>query len=151
MKEYLLDTNIVVALVRYPNFSEYLKSTYPTNSRRIISVVTQGEAKSLTIQWKWGASKLQRLEYVLSTFIIYPIKLEKVIHAYAQIDAFSQGKLPEQPLPVGMSARNMGKNDLWNAATANATGASLLTTDTDFNHLHSTFLDLNRVDIKPYL
>ncbi len=151
MKEYLLDTNIVVALVRYPNFSDYLKSTYPTNSRRIISVVTQGEAQSLAIQWKWGTFKLQRLEYVLSTFIIYPIKMEKVIHAYAQIDAFSQGKLPETPLPAGTSARNMGKNDLWIAATAHATDATLLTTDADFSHLHGSYLDLDRVDVQPYL
>ncbi|MDB5243595.1 MAG: hypothetical protein JWP57_4220 [Spirosoma sp.] len=37
---------------------------------------------------------------------------------YAQIDANSQGKLKLQSLQPGMSARNMGKNDLWIAATA---------------------------------
>ncbi len=41
----------------------------------------------------------------------------------------------------------MGKNDLWIAATANATGALLLTTDKDFDHLDGAFL--NRVWIDP--
>ncbi len=44
-----------------------------------------------------------------------------------------------------MSARNMGKNDLWIAATAHILGAKLLTTDGDFNHLDGVFLDLKKV------
>ncbi|MBK9016619.1 MAG: PIN domain-containing protein [Saprospiraceae bacterium] len=50
-----------------------------------------------------------------------------------------------------MSARNMGKNDLWIAATAHATQATLLTTDMDFNHLDGVFFDLERIDIQQYL
>jgi len=34
----------------------------------------------------------------------------------------------------------MGKNDLWIAATAHVTGATLLTTDKDFDHLDPQFL-----------
>ena len=37
---------------------------------------------------------------------------------YAQVNAYSQGKIKGRPLPRGLSARNMGKNDLWIAATA---------------------------------
>jgi tRNA(fMet)-specific endonuclease VapC len=149
---FLLDTNIIIFCINNAGFDNWFDRTYrkPANDF-IISVVTEGELRSLAIQRKWGGTKLRDMEMSISKFLIYPIKVQSIIHAYAQIDAFSQGKLPEQPLPVGMSARNMGKNDLWIAATANATGATLLTTDTDFNHLHSTFLDLNRVDIKPYL
>jgi tRNA(fMet)-specific endonuclease VapC len=47
--------------------------------------------------------------------------------AYEEIDCFSLSH------PLG--AYNMGKNDLWIAATAKASGAVLLTTDADFNHL----------------
>lgn len=43
----------------------------------------------------------------------------------------------------------MGKNDLWIAATASVTGATLLTTDGDFDHLESAFL--TRVWIDPTL
>ncbi|MEM6767041.1 MAG: hypothetical protein AAF655_19040 [Bacteroidota bacterium] len=46
------------------------------------------------------------------------------------------------PLPEKMSARNMGKNDLWLAATANVLGAPLVSTDHDFDHLKETFIDL---------
>ena len=34
----------------------------------------------------------------------------------------------------------MGKNDLWIAATAFVTKATLLTTDKDFDHMHPAFL-----------
>jgi tRNA(fMet)-specific endonuclease VapC len=40
------------------------------------------------------------------------------------------------------SARNMGKNDIWIAATARVLGATLLTTDKDFNHLLPNLLNL---------
>ncbi len=151
MKTYLLDTNVVVAMVRYPKFTAHFEENYSKDADRFISVVVEGEIKSLAIQWNWGEAKLQRMNIVLSTFIILPIKIDSIIHAYAQIDAFSQGKLLDKPLPTGLSARNMGKNDLWIAATAHATSATLLTTDTDFDHLHNAFLDLDRIDIQPYL
>ena len=41
----------------------------------------------------------------------------------------------------------MGKNDLWIAATAKATGATLLTTDKDFDHLYPG--QINRIYIDP--
>lgn len=61
-----------------------------------------------------------------------------LMEAYAKIDAYSQGRLPEQPLE--MSARNMGKNDLWIAATAYLANAALVTTDGDFDHLHDKWI-----------
>jgi predicted nucleic acid-binding protein len=50
-----------------------------------------------------------------------------VIDAYIDLDIASQRH------PKG--ARNMGKNDLWIAASAMVSGAYLLTTDGDFDHL----------------
>lgn len=38
-------------------------------------------------------------------------------------------------MPAGLSARNMGKNDLWIAATALYLDLPLHTTDNDFDHL----------------
>lgn len=43
------------------------------------------------------------------------------------------------------SAQNMGKNNLWIAACALATGATLLTTDKDFDHLHPNPLRVIRI------
>lgn len=41
----------------------------------------------------------------------------------------------------------MGKNDLWIAAAAHVTGATLLTTDADFDHLRDRFVTLERIDL----
>lgn len=46
----------------------------------------------------------------------------------------------------GKSGRAMGKNDRWIAATAAATGATLLTTDRDFDHLTSLLLTRHWID-----
>ncbi len=56
--------------------------------------------------------------------------------AYADVDAYSQAKHPDYAPPVAFTARNMGKNDLWIAATAFLFGLPLVTTDHDFDHLH---------------
>ena len=66
-----------------------------------------------------------------------------IIKRYAEIDAFSQDKLKNRPL--NYSARNMGKNDLWIAATASVLNIPLMTTDNDFNHLDKVFLKLIKV------
>ena len=64
---------------------------------------------------------------------------------YGEIDAFSQGKLTNKKLK--MSSRNMGKNDLWIAATASILNAKLITTDKDFDHLDKEYFDLIRVEV----
>jgi len=46
------------------------------------------------------------------------------------------------------SARNMGKNDLWIAATASILNAKLITTDKDFSHLKNQMIDLEIIDTK---
>jgi predicted nucleic acid-binding protein len=149
---YVIDTNIVVFCINNSQFGEWFDKRYrkPENDF-ILSVVSEGELRSLAIQRKWGKAKCSDLEISIAKFLISPIKVQTVINAYAQIDAFSQGKLADRPLPQGTSARNMGKNDIWIAATAHATQATLLTTDHDFDHLHASFLDLDRVDVLPYL
>ncbi|HVK05454.1 MAG TPA: PIN domain-containing protein [Armatimonadaceae bacterium] len=52
-----------------------------------------------------------------------------LLRAYGIIDAASK--------TMGFT---MGKNDLWIAATAHVTGAALLTTDRDFDHLDPDYL-----------
>ncbi len=70
---------------------------------------------------------------------------EMLLERYAEIDAFSQGRLEEKPLTG--SSRNMGKNDLWIAATASVLNATLITTDKDFQHLHTHFLEVAYFEI----
>jgi tRNA(fMet)-specific endonuclease VapC len=88
---------------------------------------------------------LRTLDALLQKFLIADIHVAQIVEAYAEIDAFSQGKLLSKPL--GMSARSMGKNDLWIAATASVLGVPLLTTDKDFTHLDGQYLDLSFVDL----
>ena len=45
-----------------------------------------------------------------------------------------------------MTARNMGKNDLWIAATTAATNTVLLTADKDFDHLDKVFFSVIKID-----
>ena len=66
----------------------------------------------------------------------------ELIEAYYTIDAFSQGNLKERPL--NSSAKNMGKNDLWIAATAHVAKAELITMDGDFDHLNGEFLTVHK-------
>lgn len=141
--DYLLDTNIVLHLVR-----ESLLATEVTNNfsffkysqKLFISVVVKGELKSLALKNKWGKNRMEKLSIILEELIIVDINSEDIIQRYAEIDAYSQGKLENRP--TSFSARNMGKNDLWIAATASVLNTPLMTTYSDFQHLDKEFLEL---------
>lgn len=143
---YLLDTGILLIFIRRSPLAQDINKLFkPLSSTNIpiISVVNIGEIKSLAIRNGWGKQKMLRLEEFLHQFLIADINVESVIQRYAEIDAFSQGKLPGKPL--GLSSRNMGKNDLWVAATASVLQATLLTTDHDFDHLANFFLNVETI------
>jgi predicted nucleic acid-binding protein len=80
---------------------------------------------------------------ILNLLLIVDIHVEQILQSYAEIDTFSQGKLKD----VSFSARNMGKNDLWIAATAHVLDATLITTDNDYNHLDKVYFDLIKIII----
>jgi len=144
---YILDTNIILAYVRKSALVKIIDEKYAPLSNEhipIISVVTIGEIKSLGIQSQWGIRKLELLEHLLNKFIVADINVESIIERYAEIDAFSQGKLANKL--SNFSARNMGKNDLWIAATSSVLKAKLLTTDKDFEHLDQEFIDLELIE-----
>ncbi|MCW5922034.1 MAG: PIN domain-containing protein [Saprospiraceae bacterium] len=141
---YQFDTNIVVHYLRESEVMYRVEQMFdPFNPANEIwiCVVSLGELKSMAIQAKWGAKRLRQLETLLD--ILNPIDAEDILDRYAEIDAFSQNKLPTQPL--SLTARNMGKNDLWIAATASILDAQLLTTDFDFDHLNGVFLNVGKV------
>jgi len=81
----------------------------------------------------------------LQKFVIADINSNSIIKDYAKIDAFSQGKLSS--LKSNFTARNMGKNDIWIAATASVLQIKLLTTDKDFSHSKDVFVDLEIIDL----
>ena len=138
---YLLDTNIIVHLIRSSFLVDSLRKDYKIfdqTRRPLISVVTEGELESFALKNDWGINKRRELDRYLTEFLVVDIRIKTIINRYAEIDAFSQNKLKGRPL--GHSARNMGKNDLWIAATTSVLDATLLTTDKDFDHLNNEFL-----------
>ncbi len=84
------------------------------------------------------------LEKLLINFPILYINSE-IAETYVDIDVYSQGKDRLKPLPINVSSRNMGKNDLWIAATTNYIQAELITMDNDFVHLNDTFFKVHIV------
>ena len=144
---YLLDTNIILIYIRDLWTRDHIENKYDpfgNQNNPIISVVTVGEIKSIARRNYWGKAKVSLLNEILNNLIITDINVEDLVEMYAEIDAFSQGKIKEKPLEL--SARNMGKNDLWIAATAAVTKSKLLTTDHDFDHLDETYLELVKID-----
>lgn len=149
---YFLDTNILLIYLRdneqARNIEKDLKLLEKGNNL-LLSVVSVGEIKSIAIQNKWGKRKIENLISILQDFLITDINTQEIIERYSQIDAYSQGKLNQNP--VSFTARNMGKNDLWIAATASVYDIQLITTDKDFDHLEGKYLaDLLWVDIEKY-
>ena len=128
----ILDTNILVHYVRGDVLQQQIEAThqlYLAEEVPFISYVTVAELRSLAIQFGWGVTKRVQLNYLLATFRHIPIEEPRILEAYADIDAYSVAQGFE-----------MGKNDVWIAATAHVTGAILLTTDKDFDHLDGKFL-----------
>ncbi len=151
MSTYLLDTGLLLGYIRGAGFADYVERRYalsqPPNVQ-LVSAVSKGEIYSLAIQFSWGAQKTQELDALLRRIPSVDINTDRIIHRYAEIDAYSQGKDRTKSLPNGMSSRNMGKNDIWIAATSSILNATLLTTDNGFDHLNDVFLDVVYVDQK---
>ena len=148
---YLIDTNILVIYVRDTDLTRRLEENLRLLTGRnnlVISVVSIGEIKSIAKQNKWGEKRVRRLIEILSQFLIADINVEDIIESYSEIDTYSQGKLNGKA--KSFTSRNMGKNDLWIAATASILNLELITTDKDFDHLNEEYLQLKRIDLSEY-
>lgn len=119
---YLLDTNIILNLVRANRLGQYIAATFDlTNAeyRPMVSIVSHGELWVMAEFNGWGKRKRTALEKALSNLITIELDSRAVVHAYVEVHKVSRG------LPAG--ARTMSNNDSWIAASA-----VLLTTDKDF-------------------
>ena len=141
---FLLDTTILVHYARGKDLAVWIENHYhlqklSASTPPLICEVTVGELYSLALQGSWPEKKLKELKRLIGMCVVVPLSLEGIHQAYAKIDHFSQ-KSPD------FTPRNMGKNDLWIAATAHVTKATLLTCDHDFDHLSPDWLRLEYVD-----
>jgi tRNA(fMet)-specific endonuclease VapC len=124
----LLDTNIVIHLIRDNEIGKRVDAAFKVrhrSDRPLISVVTIGECLSLARQFRWGTTKIEALEALLREFVVVSIDSRPILERFGEFHAWTKS--------IG---RTLGHNDLWIAATAAATGAHLITTDTDFDPLH---------------
>ncbi len=127
----LLDTSIVLALVRDKDLGKQITSQFGLKSavhRPLISIVTVGEIWALADQFSFGESKREFLKKVLATLVVLDINHETVLDSYVKVDRACRR--------ARGGARVLSKNDLWIAATAVAANAVLVTTDKDFLCLH---------------
>jgi len=138
---FVFDNNIVLHYIRRSNEMTMVERDFDPLSpahESWISTVTIGEVRSIAMQNRWGEKRLTQLDTFLSRFLVADVNISTLLHRYAEIDSFSQGNHPT--IPSSFSSRNMGKNDLWIAATASLLDATLLTTDSDFDHLNGVFV-----------
>jgi len=95
---FVLDTNILIHYIRKDEFAENLDTTFrpfATGNLPVVPIVVFGEVRSVAIQNRWGAKKLALLDELLLKVLRADITME-IVGRYAEIDAFSQGKLPHQ-------------------------------------------------------
>jgi len=147
--KFTLDTNILIHKGRNDDIWKHVKETYFSKGVKnfgIISFAAQAEVRAFAKKLKWGKPKLEQLEKLLSQLDIVHSDAKHLEKFYIQIDNYSQNQHKSLSLPTKLTARNMGKNDLWIAATAAVYNAPLISTDRDFQHLDNVFLSLRYID-----
>lgn len=142
--KYVLDTNIILFYLKDGNTKEFIEDNYGPFSKEndsIISIVTVAEIKSIGKKNGWGSRRIKVVEKILDRLVVVDISYGELLDHYAEIDAYSQGKLFNGEKKK-FTSKNMGKNDLWIAATTVLTNAKLLTSDKDFQHLDGEYFDV---------
>lgn len=130
MRYFVLDTNFILLYLRDAstalNEVVTLYRLEENDAALIVSVVSIAEIDSLARRRNWGQQRLNALNNFKRRLIIIDINAEdqRLIQTYVDLDVFSIA-----------NGRQMGKNDLWIAATAFVTSATLVTSDGDFDHL----------------
>ncbi len=132
---YVWDTNIIIQALRNPAFLTIINNQYdcfnPLN-KLLISAVTIGELDAFALRNRWGTRRMLEMEQIIEFTNPIPVTdAPSLINMYSEIDVYSQSKHPTLHLPT--SARKMGKNDLWIAATAAVHNAVLLSSDADLS------------------
>jgi len=148
----LLDTNIILNILRAKDFVAINNFINPDNSLLYISIVSEAELKSLAIRNKWGVERKNKLDSFLNILNIIDIN-QLSVNIYADIDAYSQRSNPDFESYSFNTPRNMGKNDLWIASLTALLNLKLVTTDSDFDHLNKVFFEVMKVgqaDFTPF-
>ncbi len=140
-QSYVLDTNILLALIRGKDLGESIDSAYGLRAnlqRHVVSIASQAELLVLADRRKWAAAKRDAVNFMFQNLVVLPIDGQALLDAYVEVAradmAWQEG------------SRNMGKNDIWIAATAVSSGLPLLTTDKDFSFLNGNLIQVLWID-----
>jgi predicted nucleic acid-binding protein len=142
----LLDTNVLLHYARGKATGIWLRERYQlrdTSGHLLTCRIAIGEvlafvAKAQAQGQPWGTPKIEALERLLDALHIVEITDPAMAKTYSELYAFSE--VTTKP------ARSMSGTDLWIAAAAKVSGATLLTSDPDFDHLHPHQITVEKYD-----
>ena len=142
---------MLLGLTRGTAWAKMADDRFKLGDPEVISftcVVCVGEILALAERNGWGGEKRAALEERIGEFPQAPINDREVLDAYARIDAWSSGKAVDAPgnAPPPKPAARLGQNDLWIAAATHASGAILLSTDSDFERLSGIWIQFERIE-----
>lgn len=129
---YLLDTGIVGAIGYGGELADRIDADTGiclATWRPLICVVTRGEIVAFMHERGWGEKRRDGVQRLMSNLVCVNIDDPKIWDAFAELKNYAR--------PNGWS---IGDNDLWIAGTAKVLGATLLTTDKDFEPPHEAGL-----------
>lgn len=131
----MLDTSVLVHLVRNDPTGQAIEADLRLARRAerpLYCVVAEGELRGLATYWGWGEPKMVIVDELLRELVVVDIGSPDVIAAYAGFYTIATTRgLPR------------GENDLWIAAAAAASSATLVTCDRDFGWMHPDHLHVH--------
>lgn len=149
MKKVLLDTSVILHYMRDDDLAKKIEAKYNllNDPGKIVlfTAITIGEIAGFFLRNSYGAKQTERWNKLLEKAFILNVdgKDKKLMEAYGEIQAFCQNNHPT--LSPGKSI-TIGQNDMWIAAIAHITKATLFSKDPDFDHLNGVFIELVRVE-----
>ena len=139
---YLLDTNVLLHWLRGSSVCTTIDGQYGLTTsvfRPLVCEVTLGEIEAFAMSSKWGDARRQKLSEVRKKLVVIDLTDERIYRAFAEYSTLAKNN--------GFAIFH-DKNDLWIAAAAKVSGATVLTTDAkgfkplrDGKHLDAVVLD----------
>lgn len=139
---YLLDTNVLLHWLRGSGVCATIDGQFGLTTsvfRPLVCEVTLGEIEAFAMSSKWGDARRQKLSEVRKKLVVIDLTDERIYRAFAEYSTLAKNN--------GFAIFH-DKNDLWIAAAAKVSGATVLTTDAkgfkplrDGKHLDVVVLD----------
>ncbi|WP_053237758.1 type II toxin-antitoxin system VapC family toxin [Sandaracinus amylolyticus] len=138
---FLLDTSILLPIARGGPIASRLERSYglrASGPTPLVSVVSEAELRVMADRNSWGPRKRAEIDRLFDELVVIDIGSPEVIDRYVALSrAADQAR---------GGARQLSHNDLWIAASAAATSATLLTADADFDVFPAELISVQRIE-----